>query len=256
MSQSNSTNYPSNQHSFPNFQKQDYEIDLRELFVALWKGKFIITIATMLFGAASVLYAYQQPNIYQSNAKFVVQTSGGIPSSKIISSYFQLQSILTGQDVYQMIRKNANNSTVVFSGLSISVSKNGEIFISNSSLSPEKSLDPVQVYAEEVNDALKTTLLSRIEVTLAATQGIIEQQTGSIRDALAEKYAELLFQKAILESPETQLISVITPPVKPTTHIKPKRAKIVIMGTMLGAMFGIAIVLIRFAFRREELETE
>ncbi|WP_155759885.1 LPS O-antigen chain length determinant protein WzzB [Vibrio coralliilyticus] len=39
---------------------------------------------------------------------------------------------------------------------------------------------------------------------------------------------------------------------QPTTQDKPKRALIVILGTLLGGMLGVAIVLIRFAFRREQ----
>ena len=39
---------------------------------------------------------------------------------------------------------------------------------------------------------------------------------------------------------------------KPITRDKPKRALIVIFGTLLGGMFGVAIVLIRFVFRKED----
>lgn len=39
---------------------------------------------------------------------------------------------------------------------------------------------------------------------------------------------------------------------QPITRDKPKRALIVIFGTLLGGMLGVAIVLIRFAFRQEQ----
>ncbi|MEZ8042001.1 LPS O-antigen chain length determinant protein WzzB [Vibrio sp. 1F263] len=38
----------------------------------------------------------------------------------------------------------------------------------------------------------------------------------------------------------------------PTTRDKPKRALIVVLGTLLGGMLGVAIVLIRFAFGKED----
>ncbi len=38
---------------------------------------------------------------------------------------------------------------------------------------------------------------------------------------------------------------------RPITRDKPKRALIVVLGTLLGGMLGVAIVLIRFAFRKE-----
>lgn len=44
----------------------DDEIDLRELFAAIWQGKWTIIIITALFAVASVFYAINQPNIYKS----------------------------------------------------------------------------------------------------------------------------------------------------------------------------------------------
>lgn len=45
----------------------DDEIDLRELFATLWRGKWIIIAFTVGFAAAGVGYALYKPNIYQAN---------------------------------------------------------------------------------------------------------------------------------------------------------------------------------------------
>ncbi|ELE1940738.1 LPS O-antigen chain length determinant protein WzzB [Vibrio cholerae] len=42
-------------------------------------------------------------------------------------------------------------------------------------------------------------------------------------------------------------------PEQPLTRDKPKRALIVVLGALLGGMLGVAMVLVRFAFRREEV---
>jgi len=47
-------------------QLADDEIDLRELFKALWQGKWIIIVTTFIFSVAAVLYALSLPNIYKS----------------------------------------------------------------------------------------------------------------------------------------------------------------------------------------------
>lgn len=44
------------------------EIDIGELISALWKGKWIIAVATSLATAAAVFYALSLPNIYKSEA--------------------------------------------------------------------------------------------------------------------------------------------------------------------------------------------
>ena len=51
-----------------NYNAADDEIDLRELFTAIWQGKWIIIAVTTLFAVASVFYAINQPNIYKSEA--------------------------------------------------------------------------------------------------------------------------------------------------------------------------------------------
>ena len=59
----------------------DDEINLRELFAVIWKGKWIIIAVTALFTLASVFYAIQLPNIYKSEALLAPaeqENSGGL----------------------------------------------------------------------------------------------------------------------------------------------------------------------------------
>lgn len=50
---------------------QDDEIDLRELFAAIWQGKWIIIAVTFVFAVGSVFYALSLPNIYKAEAILV-----------------------------------------------------------------------------------------------------------------------------------------------------------------------------------------
>ena len=44
------------------------EINLRELFSIIWRGKWTVIITTVLFTLVSIVYAINQPNIYKSEA--------------------------------------------------------------------------------------------------------------------------------------------------------------------------------------------
>jgi uncharacterized protein involved in exopolysaccharide biosynthesis len=44
------------------------ELDIREIFIAIWQGKWLIILITACFAIASVFYAVNQPNIYKSEA--------------------------------------------------------------------------------------------------------------------------------------------------------------------------------------------
>lgn len=69
----------------------DYEIDIRELFYALWQGKLIIISVSAFVSIIGVIYSLSLPNIYESKALLVPtnQTSG-------ISGAFQGYSGLAG----------------------------------------------------------------------------------------------------------------------------------------------------------------
>lgn len=47
-------------------QMADDEIDLKELFLVIWKDKWIIILLTILFAGGGVFYAISQPNTYTS----------------------------------------------------------------------------------------------------------------------------------------------------------------------------------------------
>ena len=57
------------------------EIDLRELFKAIWKEKWIIVATTFVFAVASVLYSLSLPDIYKADALLAPtesSSSGGL----------------------------------------------------------------------------------------------------------------------------------------------------------------------------------
>ncbi|EJG2003335.1 LPS O-antigen length regulator [Vibrio parahaemolyticus] len=65
-------------------QPADDEIDLRELFKALWKGKLTIIATTFAFAVGSVFYALSLPNIYKADALLApTESSGGGGLSKM-----------------------------------------------------------------------------------------------------------------------------------------------------------------------------
>lgn len=62
----------------------DDEIDLKELFLVLWAGKFLIAAITAVFAISSVLYALSIPNQYKATALLApAQADGGGLSSAL-----------------------------------------------------------------------------------------------------------------------------------------------------------------------------
>lgn len=73
---------------------QDDEIDLRELWNAIWSGKWIIITITSVFTIASVLYALNLPDEYKSTAILAPASQSGAGGlSKLTSQFGGLASL-------------------------------------------------------------------------------------------------------------------------------------------------------------------
>lgn len=71
-------NQPVTNQMAEQFHYVDDEIDLRELFATLWRGKWIILLFTVVFAVAGVAFALSKPNIYQANVLLApAQDEGG-----------------------------------------------------------------------------------------------------------------------------------------------------------------------------------
>ncbi|PQJ83316.1 LPS O-antigen chain length determinant protein WzzB [Aliivibrio sifiae] len=57
---------------YPQSSFQNDEIDLKELFIALWKGKITIILCTLVFAIGAVLYALTAQELWSSKAKVMI----------------------------------------------------------------------------------------------------------------------------------------------------------------------------------------
>ncbi|MDQ9094145.1 Wzz/FepE/Etk N-terminal domain-containing protein [Pseudoalteromonas haloplanktis] len=49
-----------------NSEADSNDIDVREMFHVIWRGKWFLAIVIILFSIISIFYALEQPNIYKS----------------------------------------------------------------------------------------------------------------------------------------------------------------------------------------------
>ena len=75
----------------PNDPYNDNEIDLKELFQVLWKGKKFIILIAAIFAISAVVYSLQLTNYYQS--KTLVVTRGDSLNQGLSSQYSGLAAI-------------------------------------------------------------------------------------------------------------------------------------------------------------------
>ncbi len=299
----------------------DDEIDLREWFTALWKGKLWLFLTTLLGAVISIVIAISLPNVYRAEALLAPsseQQGGGLAAmaaqfgglanlaginlksdkadktaitveigkSRQFLSHFirdhQLEvpliaasradkvtgELIIDEDIYDLTRKKwvrevPNGKSVeptdwelveAFRKLA-SVSqdnKSGLVTVAVDFYSPQLAKQWVDWLVSDLNSTMKTRdqndairnityLKSQLEKTSVADMQkvfyqLIEDQTKTLM--LAEVNQEYVFK-------------TLDPAVVAEEKLKPKRALIVVLGTLLGSLFGVGLLLGRHAMRRK-----
>jgi LPS O-antigen subunit length determinant protein (WzzB/FepE family) len=297
----------------------DDEIDLRELLHAIFEGKWIILILTIVAAIASVSYSLSLPNLYQSKAILVAHQSNGntgalqgmgnlanlagvtLPTQgadsnsakalkKINTLSFFEDSILPNISLHELMAQKSwdpKTNTLAFDEKIYDESSNKWV----RNFSPPKNLIPsaqesfkvfknhfsmtedreggfitLKVKHHSPYVAKKWAVLLVDEINLfyqkkdkaEAEKAISYLNTQILKTNLTEikqVFASLLQQETqkimLTEAGESYVYEYLDPPAVMEIKSEPNRKTICILGTLLGLIFGIFIVLIRFFFKKE-----
>ena len=299
----------------------DDEIDLKELFMVLWSGKWLITAVTGLAAVTSVVIALMLPNIYTANALLapaeqsgggmsaLMQQYGGLASlagvslpggedgshaqlgmqlmksRAFIGDFVERRDILpelmavkawdagSGQIVFDPESYDATSKAWVreveapklptpssqeahktFSEiLGVSQDKQtGYVTVSIEHQSPVVAAQWVNWLVEDVNAAVKAQDVAEAEKSI---EYLREQVTNTSLADLQAVFFDLIQSQTetvmLAEVRQEYVFKTIDPAVAPEEKSKPSRALICVLGTLLGGMLGVVIVLIRHYARSE-----
>lgn len=291
------------------------EIDLKELFMVLWSGKWLISAVTGVAAIASVVVALMLPNIYSADALLAPAEESGGGMSALMQRYGGLASLAGvslpgGEDGsraqlgMQLMKSRAFISDFVerhdilpelMAVESWDVGSGGIIFDSASydaasktwvrEVEPPKSAEPtaqeahkefsqilgisqdkktgyvtvsiehqsptvaaqwVEWLVEDVNAAVKAQDVAEAEKSI---EYLREQVTNTSLADLQAVFFDLIQSQTetvmLAEVRQEYVFKTIDPAVAPEEKSKPSRALICVLGTLLGGMLGVVIVLIR-----------
>lgn len=293
----------------------DDEIDLRELWDAIWQGKFTIIAITALFTLAAVIYALSQPNIYKSQALLAPASqsqSGGL--SALAGQFGGLASLAGvnlkggGSDptamalevlksrsfINQFINKhqllvplmastgwNQNNQELIIDNrlynpdtkqwlrkvtppkkpkpseqeaykafsekLSVSQDKtSGLVTISFEFYSPIIAQQWVSLLISDINNYMRNQDLKEAETTiLYLTEQLSQTAIADMQAIFYQLIEEQTKTIMLAKVRQDYVLKTIDPAIVPELKAKPKRALICVLGTILGGMLSVIIVLIR-----------
>ena len=312
---------PNNDQSLQNPYPDD-EIDLKELFMILWGGKWLISVTTSFAAIFSVAVALSLPNIYTASALLAPAESSGGGLSGLMKQYGGLASLagvqLPGAEEgsrvqlgMQLMRSrafvgdfverrdilpelmavsawDAASGEVVFdpasydavskkwvrnvgepgvakpsaqqahrafsSILSVSQDKQtGYVNVSIEHQSPIIAAQWVSWLVEDVNTAVKAQDVAEAEKSIE----YLKQQVAStpLADLQAMFFELIQSQTEIVMLAEVRpeyVFRTIDPAVIPEEKSRPRRAVICILGTLVGGVLSVLVVLTWHFARRSK----
>jgi LPS O-antigen subunit length determinant protein (WzzB/FepE family) len=295
------------------------EIDLRELAVAIWQGKWLIIGITAIFSIASVFYALSKPDEYKSTVLLAPASSSGGGLSKLASQYGGLASlaginlgggsggenkvaiameIIKTWGFQESFIEENNLQVALFAAIGWNRASNKLVI--NSEIYDETNNKWLRKYnpasgqkAEPSSWELYNKLKNRVSISQDEISGLISLTVEYYSPELAKEWVEKLvkainanlknrdrdeatksieyLQEKIQETHVTDMQAVFYQLIEEQTKTlmlaevseeyvfktlssarvsvqksKPKRALIVVLGAMLGGLFSMMIVLIRY----------
>lgn len=139
--------------------------------------------------------------------------------------------------------------------LSVSEDKQtGLVTVSITHLSPSVARDWVNLLITGINEAVRARDVREAENSI---EFLNEQRLKTSLVSLTEVFSELIEEQTktvmLANASDEYVFQVIEPPVAPELKSEPSRALICVLGTMLGGMLGVVLMLIRhYAFKPEE----
>jgi LPS O-antigen subunit length determinant protein (WzzB/FepE family) len=282
----------------------DDEIDLKELFQALWEGKKLIIQISAIFAISSIVYSLTLPNYYRSESLVVTrsetlnkgmssQFSGlaamagiNLPSIgddkalqaiELIKSRKFVKHLLTFDNILPsiMAKKSYNhvsqeilfNKKIYDSETKTWKTKPSyiqahNVYMSMMSISQDKKTGFLSIHVEHISPVFAKEFLELVirEANLLTRNRDIEESSKALKYLKSElsktSFVEIKESiNALMKSQlETQMLAQINqdyilieiePPFIPEERSKPSRSFICIVGTLLGGMLSMCIVLIR-----------
>jgi uncharacterized protein involved in exopolysaccharide biosynthesis len=300
----------------------DDEIDLLELFKALWRGKWWILLTTVIGAGIAVAVAIGLPNVYRAEALLAPSAEqqggglgalagqfGGLASLAGINlgsggtdkTGIAIEVAKSRQFVTEFVRKHqlevpllaatkadkGSGELIIDPEIYDSVVKKWvreapagksaeptdwelvKAFNSITSVSLDKKSGLATVAIEYYSPQLAKQWVDWLVADLNQTMkqrdvADAERNIGYLKTQLAKTSVadmQTVFYKLIEEQTKTLMLAEVNqeyvfktldPAVVAEEKVKPKRALIAVLGTVLGGMAGVMLVLIRYALRRRE----
>jgi LPS O-antigen subunit length determinant protein (WzzB/FepE family) len=240
----NNLKQPTNNLQNLSYSQHDEEIDLRECFIIIAQGKWLIAILTAIVILFAATYVKLQPAIYQSKVSFIVSTGPywntdfqpGIEKYilPIISSEsFRNQIKIDFEDDFKFPTVSVDRAGVYTATIERSTAKDAHTSLTR--------------FVDELNDVYKEWLLSEVQVQSNVVESLaISKETENLT-IIADN---LKIAEALLSSEDFSVVQVLNAPNLPRSKANSNGKIVIVLAALFGLILSFTIIFVRHACQR------
>jgi len=284
------------------------EINVKEVFFALWSSKILIILMVAIFAVGSVIYSLSIPNKFTSSSLLKMSDNNSQPSSnssmdmigsiaglnltaagssksslvietiesrdflkhlltfdKVLPSIVAIQSYdkETGELIFNDSIYDQKNNTFTSDPekrptfhktyltynnmINVSTTNTGYIYLSVTHLSPKFAYELLNLIISEVNSLSRARILQESKDSLNFLYNrLTETNEIEIRNSINQIIGSELRRQMLAEVKKNYLINPLDKPFFPEMKSSPNRARICILGTILGFFLSILVSLVKY----------
>jgi len=284
------------------------EINVKEVFFALWSTKILIIVMVAIFAVGSVIYSLSIPNKFTSSSLLKMSDNNSQPSSnssmdmigsiaglnltaagssksslvietiesrdflkhlltfdKVLPSIVAIQSYdkETGELIFNDSIYDQKNNTFTSDPekrptfhktyltynnmINVSTTNTGYIYLSVTHLSPKFAYELLNLIISEVNSLSRARILQESKDSLNFLYNrLTETNEIEIRNSINQIIGSELRRQMLAEVKKNYLINPLDKPFFPEMKSSPNRARICILGTILGFFLSILVSLVKY----------
>ena len=285
------------------------EINVREVFYALWHSKIIIISMVAIFAVGSVFYSLSIPNQFTSSSLLkntnsgssqsssssnldmigsiagINLSGGGSSKSSLVTATIEsrdfLKHLLTFDKVLPSLVAikgyNKESGELIFdegvydekndiitsdpekkptfhnaflaynSMINVSTTNTGYIYLSVTHISPKFAYELLNLIIDEVNSLSRARVLLESKKSLNFLYNqLSETKQIEIKNSINQIIESQLRKQMLAEVQKNYLINPLDKPFLPEMKSSPNRARICILGTILGFFISILISLVKY----------
>ena len=284
------------------------EINVKEVFFALWSSKILIILMVAIFAVGSVIYSLSIPNKFTSSSLLKMSDNNSQPSSnssmdmigsiaglnltaagssksslvietiesrdflkhlltfdKVLPSIVAIQSYdkETGELIFNDSIYDQKNNTFTSDPekrptfhktyltynnmINVSTTNTGYIYLSVTHLSPKFAYELLNLIISEVNSLSRARILQESKDSLNFLYNrLTETNEIEIRNSINQIIGSELRRQMLAEVKKNYLINPLDKPFFPEMKSTPNRARICILGTILGFFLSILVSLVKY----------